>query len=78
MSLYLLNDVIGGQNDSIYKLLPTSVIWTLKINSLGQATKEISKTNNYNNQWFKLKLSTAQARGQKKLQHQQDLLKMLY
>jgi len=27
-SKYLLNDVIGGQNDPIYKLLPTSVIWT--------------------------------------------------
>ena len=25
-SKYLLNDVIAGQNDPIYKLLPTSVI----------------------------------------------------
>ena len=25
-SKYLLNDAIGGQNDPIYKLLPTSVI----------------------------------------------------
>ena len=38
----------------------------------------ILKTNNYKNQWFKLQLSTAQARGQNKLQHPQDLLKMLY
>ena len=27
-SEYLLNDVIGGQSDPIYELLPTSVIWT--------------------------------------------------
>ena len=27
-SKYLLNNVIAGQNDPIYKLLPTSVIWT--------------------------------------------------
>ena len=48
-----------------------------KINSPGQARNKILKTNNYNNQWFKLKMSTAQARRQKKLQHPQDLLKKL-
>ena len=30
---------------------------------------KILKTNNYNNQWFKLQLLTAQARRQRKLQH---------
>ena len=34
-----------------------------------EATKEISKPNNYNNQWFGLQLSTAQARRHNKLQH---------
>ena len=33
-SKYLLNDVIAGQNDPIYKLIPTSV--NSKINSQGQ------------------------------------------
>ena len=40
-SKYLLNDVIAGQNDPIYKLLPSS-----KINRPDQARKEISKPNN--------------------------------
>ena len=47
---YLLNDVIAGQNDPIYKLLPTSVTLNSKINSPGQATNNILKINNYNNQ----------------------------
>ena len=47
-----------------------------KINSPHQVRNKILKTNNYNNQWFKLQLSTAQARRQKWLQHPQDLLKI--
>jgi hypothetical protein len=43
-----------------------------KINSPDQATNKILNTKIYNNQWFKLQLSTAQARRQMKLQ---DLLK---
>ena len=39
----LLNDVIAGQNDPIYKLLPSSVIFNSKINSPGQATNKNSK-----------------------------------
>ena len=39
--------------------------------------KQNLKTNNYNNQWFKFQLSTAQVRRQKWLQHPQDLLIML-
>ena len=35
------------------------------------------KKNNYNNQWFQLQLSTAQAKRQKWLQHPKDLLLML-
>ena len=48
----LLNDVIAGQNDPTYKLLPSLMICDLnyKINSPGQATNKILKTNNYNNQ----------------------------
>ena len=38
-SKHLLNDVIAGQNDPIYKLLPTSVIWT-QDNSPDQATNK--------------------------------------
>ena len=49
-----------------------------KINSPDQATNNILKTYNYNNQWFKLQLSTAEARKQKKLQHPQGVLKMSY
>ena len=41
-SKYLLNDIIAGQNDPIYKLLPTSVIWT-QDNSPDQATNKNSK-----------------------------------
>ena len=41
-SRYLLNDVIAGQNDPIYKLLPTSVICT-QDNSPDQATNKNSK-----------------------------------
>ena len=33
------------QNDPMYKLLPSLVIWTPIVNSPGQATKEISKPN---------------------------------
>jgi hypothetical protein len=42
---YLLNDVIAGQNDPMYKLLPISDL-NSKVNSPDQATKEISKPNN--------------------------------
>ena len=36
----LLNDVIAGQNDPIYKLLPSSVIWTPRSTAHGkQRTK---------------------------------------
>ena len=45
-SKHLLNDVIAGQNDPIYKLLPTSVIWTQDI-SPDQATKK--KIQNFEN-----------------------------
>ena len=51
-SKYLLNDVIAGQNDPIYKLLPTLSDLKSKINSPGQATiKKFKtlKTNNNNN-----------------------------
>ena len=49
-----------------------------KMNSPDQAKKEISKPNNWNNQWFKLQLSTTQARRQKKNYptRLQDLLRM--
>ena len=53
-----------------YKLLPSSLNQDQQPRS---NKKEVSKPNNWNNQWFKLQLSTAQARRQKKLQ---DLLKM--
>jgi len=42
-----------------------------------QAKIQNFKTNNYNNLWFKLQLSTPQARRQKLIQHPQDLLIML-
>ena len=44
----LLNDVIAGQNDPIYKFL-SSVISTPRFNS-DQTTNKILKINNYNNQ----------------------------
>ena len=62
--------------------LVSSVSWLRQLTSSNHwwgekfahcTTKDISKTNNWNNQWFKLQLSTAQARRQKELQ---DLLKM--
>ena len=37
-SKYLLNDVIAGQNDPIYKLFPHQLLYS-KINSPDQATK---------------------------------------
>ena len=45
-SKYLLNDVISGQNDPIYKLLPTSVIWNPR--STAQA-KQQTKIQNFKN-----------------------------
>ena len=61
-------------------LLPPALdSWKLEFKSLIIViikTNKILKTNIYNNQWFKLQLSTAQARRQKKLQHPQDLLKL--
>ena len=41
-SKHLHSDVIAGQNDPIYKLLPASVIWT-QDNSPDQATNKNSK-----------------------------------
>ena len=78
-SKYLLNDVIAGQNDPIYKLLPTSVIWTPRSTAQAKQQTKIQKFKNQQNnkQWFKLQLSTAQASRQKWLQHPQDLLIML-
>ena len=47
-SKYLLNDINAGQNDPIYKLLPTSVILTPRPSK--KQKFKILKTNNYNNQ----------------------------
>ena len=46
-SKYLLNDVIAGQKDPMYKLLPTSVILTPR--STAQAKQE-TKIQNFKNQ----------------------------
>ena len=43
---YLLNDVIAGQNDPMYKPLPSVSDLNSKIISPDQATKEISKPSN--------------------------------
>ena len=65
--------------DPIYKLLPSQwfELQEQQSRSSNKQTKNL-KTNNYNNQWFKLQLPTAQVRRQKKLQIPQDLLKMSY
>ena len=63
-SKHLLNDVIAGQNDPIYKLLPTSGIWTPRSTAQAKQQTKIQnfKNQHLQNQWFKLQLSTAQAR----------------
>ena len=45
-SKYLLNDIIAGQNDPIYELLPTSVIWTPRPTA---QVKQQTKIQNFKN-----------------------------
>ena len=61
----LLNDVIAGENDQHTQTSLLISDLNSKINSPGQGTNKILKTNNYNNQRFNLQLSTAQASRQK-------------
>ena len=42
-SKYLLNDVIAGQNDTMYKLLPSSVIWTSRSRAQAKKQKKFRK-----------------------------------
>ena len=46
----LLNDVIAGQNDPIYKLLPSQKFELQDKTNPDQATNKIVQANNYNNQ----------------------------
>ena len=45
-SKYLVNDVIAGQNDPIYKLLPTSVILTPRSTAQAKQQTKIKKIKN--------------------------------
>ena len=48
-SKYLLNDVIAGQNDPMYELLPSSAFWTPRSTVQTKQKKDIWKPNNWLN-----------------------------